>query len=96
VDISSLIPFSESLGFLEPGSDVDGTIKIVRDPFVHWGNWSSLPTLERLVFRNPLSLNMKRTPSHMATFALSKLRARMVASTPLPQRDVIQKFIEAS
>jgi cytochrome P450 len=96
MDVSSRMLFSESLGFLESGSDVGGTIQVIRDRFTHWGNWSSLPMLERLVFRNLWSLNMKRTPSGMAAFAFSKLRARMVASTPPPQRDILQKFIEAS
>ena len=32
----------------------------------------------------------------MAAFAFSKLRARMSTSTPPPQPDVLQKFIEAS
>lgn len=96
MDVSSRMLFSESLGFLESGSDVGGTIQVIHDRFVHWGNWSSFPTLERLIFRNPLSLNMKRTPSSMAAFAFSKLRARMAASTPPPQRDILQKFIEAS
>jgi cytochrome P450 len=54
------------------------------------------PTWARLVFRNPWSLNIIRTPSAMAAFAFSKLCARLAASTPPPQRDVIQEFIEAS
>lgn len=81
---------------LNQGSDVGGTIQVIHDRFVCWGRWSSLPTLERLVFRNPWSLNMSRTPSAIAAFAFSKLRARLAASTPPPQRDIIQKFIEAS
>lgn len=41
-------------------------------------------------------MNMKRTPSSMAAFAVSKLHARMAASSPPSHRDILQKFIEAS
>ena len=38
MDVSSRMLFSESLGFLASSSDVGGTIRLIRDQFVHWGH----------------------------------------------------------
>lgn len=72
--------------FLDSIPDVGGTMHIIRNRVFHWEKWLSLPTLERLIFRNPWSLRMKRT--RPAPFPFSELRACVAASTTLPQQAV--------
>ena len=96
MDAASRMLFSESLGFLKTGQDVGGNIQLIRDRFNHWGKWSSLPGLERLIFRNPVSLRTKRNPSSMAALAANKLKTRMSTAEKLDERDILQKFIDAS
>ncbi|KAI0019795.1 cytochrome P450 [Xylariomycetidae sp. FL0641] len=78
VDAASRFSFGETLGCLAAGDDVGDSIALIRDRFRHWGRWSALPALERLVFRNPLS-RRRRAPtasSRMAATAVAKLRRR--------------------
>lgn len=91
-----LYSMDEPLGFLESESDVDGTIKVIRNRFVRWGVVVLASNAGETGIPESWSLNMNRTPSAMAAFAFSKLRARMAVSTPPPQRDILQEFIEAS
>ncbi|RWA09405.1 hypothetical protein EKO27_g5715 [Xylaria grammica] len=59
--------------------------------------WSSLPRLERLVFRNPIAIRQKRAPSSMATAAMSKLTARSLQTErDNGHVDLLQKFLVAS
>jgi hypothetical protein len=66
MDAATRISFGESLGRLQAEFDVGGTIQLIRDRFNHWGRWSSIPDLERLVYRNPISVRTQRAPSSMA------------------------------
>jgi cytochrome P450 len=94
MDAATRVSFGETLGCLVTETDVDGAIQLIRDRFNHWGWWSSIPSLERVVYRNPISMRSKKAPSSMAAKAVSKLRER--TSTPVEQGDLLQKFIQAS
>lgn len=97
MDAAMRIAFGEELGSLKSEADIGGTIQLIRDRFNHWGWWSSLPGLERLVYRNPISMRSKKAPSSMAAKAVSKLRARVSgASDENIQIDLLEKFIKAS
>ena len=97
VDFACHTIFSESLGHLEKGEDVGGTAAVVLERFIHWGRWSALPGLERLIYRNPISMRLTKTPAGLVTIATSKLKARTTAdkTTNPPERDLLQKFLEA-
>ena len=95
MDAASRVLFGEPLGCLRTQSDVGGTIELIRNRFDHWGNWSSLPDLERLVFRNPLSMRAERTPSSMAANAVSKLQSRTAKGGEQEHVDLLQRFLEA-
>ncbi|KAI2610584.1 cytochrome P450 [Hypoxylon sp. NC1633] len=95
MDAAGRFSFSEPFGCLQAEGDASGSIKLVRDRFDHWGRWSSIPQLERLVYRNPIALRQKRGPSNMAAAAATKLKAR--ASHPddgIEHLDLLQKFLE--
>lgn len=96
MDAATQMSFSETLGCLPAESDIGGTIQLIRDRFYHWGWWSSIPDLERLVYRNPISMRMKRAPSSMAAKAVSKLHDRMSMKDENSYTDLLQKFIRAS
>ncbi|RYP19499.1 hypothetical protein DL765_003339 [Monosporascus sp. GIB2] len=76
MDAAGLFSFGEPLGCLAAENDVNGSIQLIRDRFNHWGWWSSVPQLERLVYRNPIAMRQKRAPSSMAAAALAKLKPR--------------------
>ncbi|KAE9368399.1 cytochrome P450 [Stipitochalara longipes BDJ] len=95
MDAASRLLFGEPLGCLRTESDVGGTIQLIRDRFNHWGWWSSIPGLERLVYRNPISMRVKRTPSSMAANAVSKIQARTSKIREQEHTDLLQRFLEA-
>jgi len=96
MDSATQISFGETLGDLRTETDVGGTIQLIRNRFIHWGWWSSIPDLERLVYRNPISMTSKMAPSSMVATAVSRLRARTSTKASKPQTDLLQKFIHAS
>ncbi|KAI1327940.1 cytochrome P450 [Xylariaceae sp. FL0255] len=97
MDAASRFSFGEPLGCLKAEDDVGGSIQLIRDRFNHWGWWSSIPRLERLVFRNPISMRQKKAPSSIAAAADSKLKARSSrADTESKQADLLQRFLDAS
>lgn len=100
MDAASRFAFSETLGCLRAASDVGGMIATVRERFLHWGHWSSLPHLEKQLFRNPIMLKMPRKRSAMAALAGSKLQKRvaeMNAEKGVAKKDdLLQRYLDAS
>ncbi|KAI1777293.1 cytochrome P450 [Hypoxylon cercidicola] len=97
MDAAGRFAFGEPLGCLQVEGDVGDSIQLVRDRFYHWGLWSSLPQLEKLLYRNPISIRQTRTPSRMAAKALSKLKERTGESKDSTgYTDLLQRFLEAS
>lgn len=91
IDAAGRFAFGEAMGCLAAGADVGGSVQLIRDRFVHWGRWSSLPWLEGLVYRNRVALwwsssssslfsssglVKKRAPSSMVAAAVAKLQDR--------------------
>jgi cytochrome P450 len=97
MDSASRMAFSESLGCLKSGEDVGGSIALIRDRLEHWGYWSSLPWLERLIYRNPWATGQSKgkTPSAMVSTATQKLKIRMASKEGGDGRDMLNKFIHA-
>ncbi|KAI8630817.1 cytochrome P450 [Xylariaceae sp. FL1651] len=103
MDAAGRFSFGEPLGCLAGEDDVGGSIQLIRDRFNHWGWWSSIPWLERLVYRNPIAMRIKRAPSSMAAAAVAKLKARSAARGSEGGKadgdahpDLLQRFLEAS
>ncbi|RYP64512.1 hypothetical protein DL769_006650 [Monosporascus sp. CRB-8-3] len=96
MDAAGRFSFGEPLGCLAAENDVNGSIQLIRDRFNHWGWWSSIPQLERLVYRNPVAMRQKRAPSSMAAAALAKLKARSDRSKGEAADTLLQRFLEAN
>ncbi|KAJ4396915.1 hypothetical protein N0V93_001137 [Gnomoniopsis smithogilvyi] len=99
MDAAGWFSFGEPLGCLQADCDVGGSIQMIRNRFNHWGWWSSLPWLERLIYRNPVAMRQKRAPSSMAAAAMGKLRTRMGGTEEKEAgrpADLLSRFIEAS
>ncbi|KAK6209078.1 hypothetical protein LQW54_006678 [Pestalotiopsis sp. IQ-011] len=97
MDAAGRFSFGEPLGCLEQEDDVGGSIQLIRDRFNHWGWWSSIPGLERLVYRNPLAMRQRRAPSSMAAAAVQKLKTRSGQDKYDGEHvDLLHKFLEAS
>ncbi|KAK3674138.1 hypothetical protein LTR78_005985 [Recurvomyces mirabilis] len=97
MDSAARFAFAEPLGCLASGTDVGGSIQTIRDRFNHWGWWSSIPALERLVYRNPIALRSKRALSSMAATAVKKLQDRASKPQATGQTpDLLTRFLESS
>ncbi|KAK5707297.1 hypothetical protein LTR17_020832 [Elasticomyces elasticus] len=96
MDAAGRFSFGESLGCLRADADVGGSAQMIRNRFNHWGWWSSLPALERLVYRNPIALRMKRAPSIMAATAVAKMKARVSKPDSARASDLLSRFLESS
>ncbi|OTA54203.1 cytochrome P450 [Hypoxylon sp. EC38] len=97
IDSAGRFSFGQTVGCLRAEGDVDGAIQLIRNRFNHWGWWSSIPQIERLIFRNPVAIRRKQAASSMAAAAVTKLKER--ASQPKNEAghtDLLQKFLEAS
>ncbi|OTB07521.1 hypothetical protein M426DRAFT_239774 [Hypoxylon sp. CI-4A] len=96
IDAAGRFSFGEPLGCLQTESDVGGSIQLVRDRFNHWGWWSSLPQLERLIYRNPIAMRQNRSPSRMVAVAMEKLKERIGTSMSDGEyTDLLDSFLEA-
>ncbi|KAH8893606.1 cytochrome P450 [Thozetella sp. PMI_491] len=97
MDAAGRFSFGEPLGCLTAKGDVGGSIQLIRDRFNHWGWWSSIPQMERLVYRNPIAMRQKRAPSSMVAAAVAKLTARAGQSqNEDANTDLLQRFLESS
>ncbi|KAI1406775.1 cytochrome P450 [Hypoxylon sp. FL1857] len=96
IDSAGRFSFGQSVGCLQAEEDVGGTIQVIRNRFDHWGRWSSIPQLERLIYRNPITIRRKQAASSIVAAALEKLKER--ESQPKNEAghtDLLQKFLEA-
>jgi cytochrome P450 len=97
MDAAGRFSFSESLGCLEHQADVSGLIAGVRGRFRHWGQWSHLPILERVLYKNPLILwnSIGRPATGLTALAASKLKERRKAlERNEVNHDLLQMYIE--
>ncbi|TKA78321.1 hypothetical protein B0A55_03622 [Friedmanniomyces simplex] len=78
MDAAGRFSFGSSFGCMAANADVEASIQMIRNRFKHWGWWSSLPGLDRLVYTNSIAMRMKRAPSSMAATAIARLAASQV------------------
>lgn len=102
MDVLMRIAFSESLGFVDKGADVDGLLAAVVARFDHWGRWGALPWADYLLNKSPLAgMLRKKGDSPLARMSLAQLLKRKGAGgAPPPEKkpadrtDLLQKFLE--
>lgn len=96
MDAAGRFSFGQPLGCLAANDDAGGRIALIRERSRHWARWGSLPGLERLIFRNPIAMRMKRAPSSMASLAMQLLKERDEKSPgPSDTPDLMTRFLEA-
>ncbi|OIW31503.1 cytochrome P450 [Coniochaeta ligniaria NRRL 30616] len=98
MDVLMRIAFSESLGFIEKGADVDGILAAVVARFDHWGHWAALPGADYLFNKSALAGKLrKKGDSPLASVSMEQLLKRKgaMSTTEKPDRmDLLQKFLD--
>lgn len=95
MDVLMRIAFSESLGFIEKGTDVDGILAAVMARFDHWGAWGALPGADYLFNKGPLAQRLrKKGDSPLARVGLVKLLGRKSATVQPDSVDLLHKFLD--
>jgi cytochrome P450 len=97
LDAASGFAFNSPKGCLAADADVSGMIAVTRDRMRHWSRWGSLHGIERLLYRNPISLRLRRAPTlgivSAARSRLSERRETPQLDTETP--DLLTRFLEA-
>jgi cytochrome P450 len=97
MDVLMRIAFSESLGFIDKGADVDDILAAVVARFDHWGHWAALPGADYLFNKSALAGKLrKKGDSPLARVSLAQLLKRKdVTTEKIPDRmDLLQKFLD--
>ncbi|KAI1380425.1 cytochrome P450 [Hypoxylon crocopeplum] len=95
MDVLIRVSFSESLGFMQKGSDMDGILAAVMARFDHWGRWAAMPTADYILNKGPLAARFKKGgDSPLARVGLAKLQARKTTLDQIKRQDLCQKFLE--
>ncbi|KIW69659.1 hypothetical protein PV04_05523 [Phialophora macrospora] len=97
-DSISRIALSEDQAFLSQQKDFGDTLEGAYRRLAHWHDWGALPTLERLIFKNPL-MQIFQTSSTLGTLAAQRMQTRLKQEkeTDLEsQVDLLGKYLAAS
>ncbi|KAJ5602591.1 cytochrome P450 [Penicillium hordei] len=95
MDMLIQIAFSNSLGMLAEGKDIDGTLAAVMARFDHWGHWGALPNIDYLWNKSRLATILRGVgDSPLAMIAQEKLEARKRTTNKLAYKDLCSKFLE--
>ncbi|KFA54552.1 hypothetical protein S40293_08046 [Stachybotrys chartarum IBT 40293] len=95
MDMIIRIAFTDTLGLLANGGDIDGTLAAVMARFDHWGQWGALPEADFLVNKSPLATLLRGVgDSPLARVGLHKLETRRNDADKQRFRDLCSKFLE--
>ena len=92
MDIMSTIAFSEDPGFLESQYDIESTLAGATKRFRHWHFWSTMPSLEKLLYKNKLQQKLV-SPSGLGKIAVRKVQDRQ--KDPGSQQDLLSMYLAA-
>lgn len=95
-DTITLLAFGESRGYIAHGRDVDGVYPAARERLGHWEIWSSLPGLERLIFKNWLVQRFQKSTSNLAGLALKQVQVREAGEKLNGENDLMGRYLAAS
>ncbi|KAM5370878.1 hypothetical protein ACJZ2D_008311 [Fusarium nematophilum] len=89
------IAFSDSMGLLAKGQDIDGTLAAVMARFDHWGHWGALPNADYVFNKSRLATTLKGVgDSPLARVANGMLEARKRNADRLSYKDLCSKFLD--
>lgn len=95
MDMIIRIAFSDTLGLLAKGDDIDGTLAAVMARFDHWGHWGAVPNTDFLVNKSRLATLLRGVgDSPLARVGLSKLYARQNDPKRAEYKDLCSKFLD--
>ena len=95
MDMLIRIAFSDSLGLLAKGEDIDGTSAAVMARFDHWGQWGAVPSVDYVMNKSRLATALRGVgDSPLARVAQAKLEARKKDTDKLAYKDLCAKFLE--
>lgn len=95
MDMLIRIAFSDSLGLLDRGEDIDGTLAAVMARFDHWGRWGAIPSVDYGLNKSRLATALRGVEdSPLARVAQAKLEARKNSADKLSYKDLCSKFLE--
>ncbi|KAG5807023.1 hypothetical protein H9Q71_008389 [Fusarium xylarioides] len=93
-EVVNRVAFTDQLGFLEKGSDIDGIMAAAMKRFDHWNTWAALPNLEYLLIKSPLARWRSKDDSSLAKVSRHKLASRNRAEFPHgTSADLLQKLL---
>lgn len=95
MDMIIRIAFTDSLGLLTQGKDVDGTLAAVMARFDHWGHWGAMPKADYLFNKSRIATALRGVGnSPLARVAQGKLDSRKANPSQQSYKDLCSKFLE--
>lgn len=95
MDMLIRIAFSDTLGLLAKGDDIDGTLAAVMARFDHWGHWGAVPSLDFLLNKSRFATLLRGVgDSPLARVGMDQLQARMNDVNKSSYKDLCSKFLE--
>lgn len=95
MDVLIRIAFSEPLGLMANGHDIDGTLAAVMQRFDHWGRWAAMPNVDYILNKSPVATTLLRIgDSPLARVSRTLLEARKMNPASAGLRDLCNKFLE--
>ncbi|KAJ5252792.1 hypothetical protein N7489_003202 [Penicillium chrysogenum] len=95
MDMLIRIAFSDTLGLLAKGDDIDGTLAAVMARFDHWGQWGAMPDADFLLNKSRLATLIRGVgDSPLAIVGMSKLEARRNDPNKQSYADLCSSFLE--
>ncbi|KIW00379.1 uncharacterized protein PV09_08089 [Verruconis gallopava] len=97
LDNAAKMVFSEDAGCLRTDSDAQGLGKMIQSRFMHWGTWSAIPEVERLVYRNPIALRLANSqPVEFSRKAAARYADRIAKPWMSTEPDLLNRLIESA
>ncbi|KAF5617651.1 cytochrome P450 monooxygenase [Fusarium tjaetaba] len=97
-DVIAKMTWSDTIGFLESGEDVDGMIRTMESDMDYFATVGQMPWVDNLIRKNPVARYVIKKTSNSAKFGLDKIqqrREKTVLSSD-EQTDFLSKFLKAA
>lgn len=75
-EVANRVAFTDKLGFLDKGGDVEGIMTVAKKRFDYWNRWAALPGLEWLLAKSPITQLRKQADSVLALVSRKKMISR--------------------
>ncbi|KAJ5619474.1 hypothetical protein N7510_003458 [Penicillium lagena] len=95
MDMLIRIAFTDTLGLLAKGADIDGTLAAVMARFDHWGQWGAMPDTDFFLNKSWLATRLRGVGnSPLARVSMTKLEARREDANKQKYKDLCSKFLK--